>query len=252
MNTQNQIKRTLSKPTGIEYICGLLEGNGIIHRSGLAAAVCGQFGFHDPRGQEQLSGCLKALRELEAAGHFVLPEARTTPGRSSPRRLSKPVALPVGVPSRADEVSGLELVLVRTCEQMRIWNELMIDEHPQGAGPLVGRQLRYLIDSQHGWLGGLGFGAAALQLADRDKWIGWDAEQRRAHLQRVVGMSRFLIRPSVQCRNLASKVLGMSMAVLPDDFEQRYGYRPYLVESFVDTDHYSGTCYRATNWILCC
>jgi len=62
-------------------------------------------------------------------------------------------------------------------------------------------------------------------------------------------MSRFLIRPSVQCGNLASKVLGMSMAALPADFEQQYGYRPYLIESFVDTQHYSGTCYRAANWI---
>ena len=58
----------------------------------------------------------------------------------------------------------------------------MINDHPQGAGPLVGRQLRYLIGSQHGWLGGFGFAAAALQLADRDAWIGWDARavRRRA------------------------------------------------------------------------
>ena len=43
---------------------------------------------------------------------------------------------------------------------MRIWNEMMLCEHPQGAGPLVGAQMRYLIGSAHGWLGGLGFGAA--------------------------------------------------------------------------------------------
>jgi hypothetical protein len=132
---------------------------------------------------------------------------------------------------------------------MRIWNELMIREHPQGAGPLVGRQLRYLVGSEHGWLGGLGFAAAALQLADRDKWIGWDAEQRREHLDAVVGMSRFLIRESVQCRNLASKVLGMSMAALPDDFERQFNDRPLLVESFVDSGASSGACYRAANWI---
>jgi len=111
---------------------------------------------------------------------------------------------------------------------MRTWNEMMLREHPQGAGPVVGRQLRYLIDSEDGWLGGLGFAAAALQPADRDKWIGWDVEQRRAYLHTVVGMSRFLIRPSVQCRNLASKVLSMAMAALPDDFERRYNYQPWL------------------------
>jgi len=153
------------------------------------------------------------------------------------------------VPSQAGEVRELELELVTTLEQMRIWNELMINEHPQGAGPLVGRQVRYLIDSQHGLLGGFGFSAAALQLADRDRWIGWDADKRREYLQYVVGMSRFLIRPSVQCHNLASKVMSMSMAALPDDFERQFSYRPWLVESFVDTSRYSGTCYRAANWI---
>jgi hypothetical protein len=249
MNTQNQIKRTLSQPSNVQYVRELLACTQFSHRTELAEAVCEQFGFYDARGQKQRGGCLKALRELEAAGHFVLPAALISIGPSSPRRLSEPVSPPTDVPPKAGDVWGLTLVLVRTTEQMRIWNELMITEHPQGAGPLVGRQLRYLIGSDHGWLGGLGFAAAALQLADRDKWIGWDAEQRRAHLHAVVGMSRFLIRPSVQCLNLASKVLSMSMAALPDDFERQYNYRPWLVESFVDTRYYSGVCYRAANWI---
>ena len=250
MKPQNQIKRTLSKDSNIEYVRSLLESNEFLNRSRLAEAVCEQFDLHDALGKKQVGGCMKALRKLEAAGHFVLPERKTTvcvPG--SARRLSEPVALPLDVPTRVDDVSGLELILVTNPDHMRIWNELMICEHPQGAGPLVGRQLRYLIGSEHGWLGGLGFSSAALQLFDRDKWIGWDAEERQAHLHLVVAMSRFLIRPSVQCGNLASKVLGMSMAVLPSDFERQYGYMPYLVESFVDTRHYSGTCYRAANWI---
>jgi len=100
---------------------------------------------------------------------------------------------------------------------------MMMDEHPQKAGPLAGRQLRYLIGSRHGLLGGFAFAASALQLADRDQWIGWDAEIRQRYLHYVVGMSRFLIRPCVQCRNLASKALGMIMADMPDDFERRYG-----------------------------
>ena len=47
---------------------------------------------------------------------------------------------------------GLELILVETVGNMRIWNEMMIREHPRGAGPLVGRQLRYLVISQYGFL----------------------------------------------------------------------------------------------------
>lgn len=250
MKKQNQIKRTLSEPTHIEYVRGLLESNEISNRNKLAKRVCEQFGFHDARGQAQLTSCMEALRELESAGHFTLPVACVRTGINSPRRLGKRVALPVNVPAQAGEVWGLTLVLVHNDEQMRIWNELMIEEHPQGAGPLVGRQLRYLISSEHGWLGGIGFAAAARHLADRDRWIGWDGEQRREYLDRVVGMSRFLIRESVKCRNLASKVLSMSIAAMPDDFERMYNYRPLLIESFVDTSRYPGTCYQAANWIL--
>jgi hypothetical protein len=251
MKIQNQIKRTLSTPEAVEYVNRLLEEREFFSRSELADFVCEQFGFQNPAGQNQLGGCLKALRELEAKGRFKLPPPRiqNQKGGPTPRRLSEPVAEPEGVPDEVSAVGGLELILVEQEEQMRIWNELMIREHPQGTGPLVGRQVRYLINSAHGWLGAIGFAAPALQLADRDRWIGWDAEQRRAHLHGVVCLSRFLIRPSVECRNLASRLLSMSLERLVEDFEARYHYRPWLVESFVDTSRFSGGCFRAANWI---
>ena len=248
MNLQNQIKRTLSKPKTIEYVSRLLEEGDFSSRSELAGFLCDQLRFYDPSGRPQRGGCLKALRELEAKGYFRLPPPRIQKGAPRPRRLAAPVEEPIGVPEQVGEVRGLELIGVAEPQQMRIWNELMIEEHPLGAGPLVGRQLRYLLGSEHGWLGGLGFAAAALQLADRDRWIGWDAEQRRSHLHGVVCLSRFLIRPSVQCQNLASRVLSLSLQRLGPDFEQRYGYRPWLVESFVDTARFSGASYRAANW----
>jgi hypothetical protein len=32
------------------------------------------------------------------------------------------------------------------------------------------------------------------------------------------------------------------------DFETRYGYRPWLLESFVDGERHEGTCFQAANW----
>ena len=250
MHVQNQIKRALSAPEAIEYVSRLLEGEEFFSRTELADFLCEEFGFHDPRGHKQRGGCLKGLRELEAQGWFQLPPPAIHKGGPSPRRLSEPVTEPEAVPGEVGEVVGLELILVEQESQMRIWNELMLGEHPQGAGPLVGRQVRYLVGSAHGWLGGFGFAAPALQLADRDHWIGWDAAQRRAHLHAVVGLSRFLIRPSVKCRNLASRLLSMSLERLVEDFQRRYQYRPWLVESFVDTSRVSGASYRAANWML--
>jgi hypothetical protein len=250
MKPQNQIKRTLSEPENITCVRELLESKQFLHRTDFAQTICRRFGFLDARGKLQQGGCLKALRELESKGHFVLPVAASRVVKpKQPRRLSEPVAEAQGVPEEVGEVMGLKLVLVETEEQMRIWNELMIQEHPQGAGPLVGRQLRYLVGSDHGWLGGLAFAAAALKLEDRDRWIGWNEQQRQKYLHAVAGMNRFLIRNSVRCRNLASKILSLSMASLPEDFRQRYHHELLLVESFVDTSTYDGTCYRAANWI---
>ena len=250
MVTQNQIKRTLAQPTTIAYVAGLLnDGGEFVHRTELADFLCEECGFHDARGHAQRDGCLKALRELEAAGHFTLPAVQGRTGPNTPKRLPSAVPDPADVPAQAGEVRGLALILVDSEERMRIWNEMMIREHPRGHGPLVGRQVRYLIESAYGWLGAMGFAAPALQLAGRDGWIGWTVDQRRNSLHMVVNMSRFLIRPSVRCANLASRVLAMAARQLPADFQRRYGYRPLLLESFVDSARFAGTSYQAANWI---
>ena len=169
MLPQNQIKRTLSQPDAIAYVAEALIRGECAHRSALADLVCERFGFFDPRGQAQVEGCMKALRELEAGGHFKLPAAQGNPGPRTPKRLPEAVPDPTGVPEQAGDVRGLAMILVSTDEHMRIWNEMMIREHPRSHGPLVGRQVRYLIDSEHGWLSAMGFAAPALQLADRDQ-----------------------------------------------------------------------------------
>jgi len=249
METQNQIKRVLSEPASIDRIGQMLAASPELNRTQLADLLCEQFGFVDVRGQKQRSGCVKALRKLEQQGHVKLPgrcRKRTVP---SPRRLGVAMPEAVGVPSEVGSVSGLQLVRVQDAELIKVWNELMIREHPLGSGPLVGRQLRYLIGSEHGWLGAIGFGAAALHLRDRDHWIGWDTEGRGAHLDKVVGLARFLIRPGVRCNNLASHVLGLCVRAMRLDFENRYGYAPLLLETFVDTGSFLGTCFRAANWV---
>jgi len=104
----------------------------------LAGELCELFGFMDFRGRRQFATCLKALRDLEQEGHFVLPPpdfVRHT--KPTPRRLPEAVPAPLEVPSAAGEVSGLALVLVESVPQIRIWNELMAREHPQGRNTMA-------------------------------------------------------------------------------------------------------------------
>ena len=165
------------------------------------------------------------------------------------RVLAQPVAPPHAVATEVGGLQELELVLVETDEQRLLWNTLMEHEHPRGAGLWVGPQLRYLVGCAHGWLGGVGFAASARRLRARDGWIGWDDTGRRNQLHRVVGLCRFLIRPGVACRNLASHVLGRVVRAVGTDFERRYGYRPWLLETFVDESEHAGTSWRAANWV---
>ncbi|AGA34544.1 putative transposase [Thioalkalivibrio nitratireducens DSM 14787] len=245
---QSQIKRTLSAPANLARVQALIREAPELHRTGLADRVCATLGFLDARGRVQRAGCLKALRALERAGRITLPPARSTPGRGGQgRRLGEAVPAPQGVGREVTELEGLELVRVDTAEHRALWNELMAREHPRGMGPLVGAQVRYLVGSAQGWLGALGFAASALQLAARDAWIGWDPALRERHRHRVVGLNRFLLRPGVSCRNLASWTLGRAFRRLGADFEACHGYRPWLVETFIEPPH-TGVSLRASNW----
>jgi len=211
--------------------------------------ICELFGFRDHRGRHQVSCCMTILTRLERAGHIKLPPSKRRGGwKRRPVGTGEAVPEAIGVPDCVGEVSGLELSLIGGTDDRRLWNELMLREHPQGDRIITGRQLRYFVRSDHGILGALGVSASALHLEARDKWIGWDWEIRQQYLDRVICLSRFLIRPNIHCRNLASKVLGMFVRCVGVDFESRYGYDPWLLESFIDTTHHTGTCYRAANW----
>jgi len=169
MKATTSIKERLSAPENVTFITEWLCGNKGKTRTRLAREVCEQLGLRDGKGALRMSTTAKALRELEAEGYWKLPAAlhqSAGSGEWTPRRLGRAVAAPQGVPDRVEQIEGVELIEVKSGddEHLRIWNELMLEEHPLHDCRLVGRQLRYLISSPHGWLGGIGFGSSALYL----------------------------------------------------------------------------------------
>jgi len=251
MEIQNQVSRILRG--NLSRLRDVLDGavsQGIGSLGQVADRVCEAFDFRDGRGRWQRASCCRALADLQAAGAVTLPAGqRAGGGGGRARVLPQAVAPAVDVPGTVGEVAGLILVLVETDAQRLVWNTLMSHEHPRGAGPFVGPQLRYLLGSAHGWLGGVGFAASARRLRSRDAWIGWDDAGRRAHLHRVLGMCRLLVRPGIRCRNLASHVLGRAVRAVGDDCARVYGYRPWLLETFVDETDHAGASVRAANWV---
>jgi len=237
----------------IARIEATVRGDASLSRRALSLRVCEWLQWRSPNGKPKEVSCRKALLELHRRGLIPLPAAEESCFERSCAKLRADP--PVDVPElqcTLKDLGEIRIVAVssRYSNTSQIWNGLMERFHYLGKGPLCGAQIRYLVrSSQHGWIGALAFSAAMWRLKARDKHIGWTEAARRANLDRVVCNSRLLILPSVHVSNLASHVLSLCMARLMEDWTVRYGYRPVLVETFVDPTRFSGTCYRAANWV---
>ena len=236
-------------PEILDRITKTVRESADLTRYALAKLVCGWVGWVDAGGRAKESSCRALLVKLERRGLIELPAPREVNFASpTPAEPAAPQQWP-RVEATLRAVGKVELVVVNgDLALSRVWRAMMREHHPLSDGPLCGAQLRYLIRSEGGWWGGLSFSSAAWRLKERDKWIGWSEATRGARLDRIVQNSRFLILPTVRVPHLASHVLGLAMRQLARDWRQRYGQEPVLVETFVDSSLYKGTCYRAANW----
>jgi hypothetical protein len=190
---------------------------------------------------------------LEAQGKVQLPPVVPRSKGALPRGLSddgQPLPELPKLLTRNRHATGLRLRLVQDEHDPahRIWNRLIVREHPLGRRPLVGAQLRYLIQSDQGILGAFGFGPPAYHLECRDQWIGWNLLARQQNRGRVLGLSRFLLRPGLRAPNLASQCYGLALGQVGHDWQERYGIEPVLVETYVDRVRHNGLSLAAANW----
>jgi len=234
----------------MDWIRRLLASEPQLNRVQLSRRVCDELGWLRLDGRRKDMSCRVAMLRMERDGLIRLPPPQkgNGNGRTRPRltAASDPKA-PLSL--SASELGPLVFRPVDTPPDSALWNELIERYHYLGYKPLPGAQIRYLVFGRGHLLATLGFGAAAWKVAPRDEFIGWTADQRRANLHRIVNNARFLILPWVTVRNLASRILAASARRLPGDWENRYGYQPCLLETFVERDRFRGTCYRAANWV---
>ena len=224
------------------------------NRRAISRALCLELDWWRPDGRPREMSARVALLRMQADGLLQLPPPQSVNGNHRwPLRLP-PSPPPPEVHGRLSQLGGIRLRLLRRRHwrdrDTRLWNELIARHHYLGYTPLPGAQLRYFIeDTQARILGLFGFAAAAWKCQPRDSFIGWDHPTREANLHLVVGNARFLILPWVKVPNLASAALGRAARQLPGDWQDAYGYRPALLETFVEVDRFPGTSYRAANWL---
>jgi len=233
----------------------LIAADPPLHRAALSRRLCEQLRWVRPDGALKQMSCRVAMLRMEHDGLIRLPPPLTKNhnGRIKPQPTPagdprEPIQLPLA------ELGPIVLCPVRSPNDSSLWNELIERYHYLRYTPLPGAQLRYLVWTDGGrWrepqlLAALGFGAAAWTVAPRDRFIGWTAPERKRNLHLVVNNARFLILPWVRVKNLASHILARAATQLPLDWKHRYGFAPVLLETFVDTQRFRATCYRAANW----
>jgi hypothetical protein len=151
-------------------------------------------------------------------------------------------------PAEAAVLDQITVRRIEPAEQDR-WNQLVSQHHYLKNASLVGERLCYVAEYQGQWLALLGWSAACYHIRARDQWIGWNDNQRRGRLPLVASNSRFcLLANRGQYPNLASRVLALNQARLSQDWQEAYGHPILLVESFVDTQLFRGTAYKAAGW----
>lgn len=217
-------------------------------RAELSRLTCRRLSWYKADGGLKDMSARLAMLRMQADGLIELPPPRGP--RPDPRvRLSARSDPGPLLDQPAGALAPLTLQRVRQKAQSRLWNEYIQRYHYLGHKPLPGAQLRYLVYSATQPIAVLGFGAAAWQCAPRDRYIGWTHQQRQRNLALIVNNARFLILPWIQSKNLASMILAQAARTLPDHWQEVYGYRPVLLETFVEKQRFLGTCYKAANWV---
>ena len=149
-------------------------------------------------------------------------------------------------------VLNLHELRVRPVERNEepLHRQLMTVHHYLGYLPKIGQTLWYVASYHEQWVALLNFSAAAWKCAVRDRWVGWDFHHQYDYdrLKLIANNSRFLILPDWHCPNLGSKILSLCHRRLSSDWQERFGHRLLLLETFVNP-RFHGTVYRAANWL---
>ncbi len=226
------------------------------HRTALSLHLCELWGWRNGAGRLKDMAARTLLLKLQARGLIQLPP----PQRHTRRPCAQaPVVIqpelltqaPTSITGPLASLQPLSLELAQSLSLRRRIGHLLAQYHYRGFNGAVGENVQYRArDHQGRELAVMIFGAAAWKVAARDQFIGWSVAQRQRHLGGVVNQQRFLILPWVRVPRLASHLLSLATRRLAADWQTRYGHRVWLVETFVETERFVGTAYRAAGWRL--
>jgi len=236
----------------ITFIQQLIANNPELSRRKLSAKLCEAWQWKQANGAPRDMVCRGLLLMLHRVGEIQLPPVRFRPRNPLAER-PRPASMLI---DRTPMAGPLKPLLPIRLEQVRrtadevLFNSLIEDHHYLGYEQPVGEDLKYVWWGQERPIACVAWRSAPRHLGCRDRFIGWSGEARRRNIRFIAYNTRFLILPWIRIPHLASHILGQMARVVSKDWEQLYRHPIYFLETFVDTERFHGTCYRAANWIV--
>lgn len=218
----------------------------------ISQEVCRKWDWRQPNGVLKDMVCRSLLLLLESKSLIKLPARKFTPPNPLAKRKNptKVIVDKTPVHCTVGDLFPIKLEQVRRTSFEKMFNGLINEYHYLGYTQPVGEHLKYIAFSGDRPIACLAWGSAPWYIGARDRFIGWSKEIREDNLHLIANNLRFLILPWVQVSCLASYLLASNRHCLSQDWQNLYHHPVYLLETFVDTERYLGTCYKADNWKL--
>lgn len=236
------------RPDDVAFIKATIDRHGVRGRSQIARLLCEAWSWRQPNGRLKDMACRDLLLRLEERGLIELPPRLIDRG-GRVNSLSHHVLPVTPRPITAGDLAKVEVTPVASKAERLAWRILVDRFHYLGCGVIPGEQQLYFARLCGEIVGCISWSAAALHCPLRDTHIGWDFAQKRERLPLIANNQRFVILPWVRIKGLASRILGLNLRRLSRDWTRTYDHPVVLAETFVDVSRFTGTTYRASNWM---
>lgn len=233
----------------LEIIRHVINYPSFTNRAAIAREVCKRLNWYRPNGLLKDAACRYALLKLHQNNIIKLPPPRRNPFIKNTIKFTSQTDQGQLITENAGKLKPLTFQLVIDYNQLKLWKEYIERYHYLGYKVIVGPQIKYFVNSHKQILACIAFGGAAWSVKPRDLWIGWTNKIRKQNLNLIINNVRFLILPWVKSKNLASMILAQVSQIVPQHWQEQYGYKPVLLETFVDKERFDGASYKAANWI---
>jgi hypothetical protein len=234
----------------IDFLRRIIAENPQKSRRALSIMVCHRWNWTQINGVLKDGVCRGLMLKLHREGHIQLPprKRRFTGGRQTKQIIRKPEIHETPVYSIVKKLQPIEIRQVRRTKYETLFNSLIEYYHYLGYTHPVGEYLKYIVFAAERPIACLTFASAPYSILIRDQFIGWSPEMREANRHLLAYNSRFLILPWIHVPHLASHLLGKCARCISSDWQALYQHPIYWLETFVDTERFKGTCYRAANY----